>query len=227
MDPAEQTRQLLHIRDLALARVDTGTVRPVVPPSDNLAVPVQRGVPNDRCWFCSRITVQVQVQAGESPPAHQRTREHLIPVSKGGGNMVGNVVRACRACNNRKGNRTLGEYRAAVWAEGAEVCDELGLAGDGLFWGERFARGLAGIRRGLRAPKAATKKEVQHLVLRTVRKWRRASARSNEAHIRGDASEAQRHHRHAHRLVVQRLQRLDEMLESAFGRSAMLDTPNI
>ncbi len=34
------------------------------------------------------------------------TRDHLTPISQGGGNEWANVVTACSPCNNRKGNRT-------------------------------------------------------------------------------------------------------------------------
>jgi hypothetical protein len=34
------------------------------------------------------------------------TREHILPVSKGGPDHWMNVVTACRGCNHRKGNRT-------------------------------------------------------------------------------------------------------------------------
>lgn len=34
------------------------------------------------------------------------TRDHIVPVSRGGGNRWENVVTACSPCNNRKGNRT-------------------------------------------------------------------------------------------------------------------------
>lgn len=33
------------------------------------------------------------------------TRDHIVPVSRGGGNTWDNVVTACSPCNNRKGNR--------------------------------------------------------------------------------------------------------------------------
>ena len=33
------------------------------------------------------------------------TRDHIIPVSRGGGNSWENVVTSCSSCNNRKGNR--------------------------------------------------------------------------------------------------------------------------
>ncbi len=34
------------------------------------------------------------------------TRDHVMPVSQGGGNGWGNVVTACSPCNNRKGNHS-------------------------------------------------------------------------------------------------------------------------
>ena len=37
------------------------------------------------------------------------TRDHVLPVSRGGGNTWGNVVTACSTCNHRKGNRTVEE----------------------------------------------------------------------------------------------------------------------
>jgi len=37
------------------------------------------------------------------------TRDHVVPVSRGGANSWGNVVTACSPCNNRKGDRLPGE----------------------------------------------------------------------------------------------------------------------
>lgn len=34
------------------------------------------------------------------------TRDHILPVSRGGENLWGNVATACSPCNNRKGDRT-------------------------------------------------------------------------------------------------------------------------
>ncbi len=36
---------------------------------------------------------------------HSLTRDHVIPISKGGRDRWSNVVSACRSCNTRKGNR--------------------------------------------------------------------------------------------------------------------------
>lgn len=38
--------------------------------------------------------------------SHQLSPDHVIPLSKGGHNTLGNVVPACRTCNIRKGART-------------------------------------------------------------------------------------------------------------------------
>ncbi len=39
------------------------------------------------------------------------TRDHVLPVSRGGLNTWGNVVTACSPCNNQKGNQTPAEAR--------------------------------------------------------------------------------------------------------------------
>jgi len=51
-----------------------------------------------RCQYCGRT-------AAELRPRESLTREHLIPMSRGGTNDWTNVVTACSPCNTRKGNR--------------------------------------------------------------------------------------------------------------------------
>jgi 5-methylcytosine-specific restriction endonuclease McrA len=53
-----------------------------------------------RCQYC-----------GEKRPAHDLTLDHIFPRSRGGENSPVNIVTACQACNNRKGNRTPEEAR--------------------------------------------------------------------------------------------------------------------
>ena len=43
---------------------------------------------------------------GQQHHRSQLTRDHVIPVSRGGRDQWGNVVTACRSCNNRKGSCT-------------------------------------------------------------------------------------------------------------------------
>ena len=51
-----------------------------------------------RCQYCGRGPADLR-------PRESLTRDHLIPLSRGGANEWGNVVTACSPCNTRKGNR--------------------------------------------------------------------------------------------------------------------------
>jgi 5-methylcytosine-specific restriction endonuclease McrA len=51
-----------------------------------------------RCQFCGR-------PAADLKPRESLTRDHLVPLSRGGTNDWTNVVTACSPCNTRKGNR--------------------------------------------------------------------------------------------------------------------------
>jgi 5-methylcytosine-specific restriction endonuclease McrA len=51
-----------------------------------------------RCQFCGRAAVELK-------PRESLTRDHLVPLSRGGTNDWTNVVTACSPCNTRKGNR--------------------------------------------------------------------------------------------------------------------------
>ena len=44
------------------------------------------------------------------------TRDHVIPISRGGKDRWSNVVTACRSCNTRKGNRTPDEAKMSLLA---------------------------------------------------------------------------------------------------------------
>jgi len=52
---------------------------------------------NYRCQFCGRG--QLQLKSREC-----LTRDHLVPLSRGGSNAWSNVLTACSSCNTRKGN---------------------------------------------------------------------------------------------------------------------------
>ena len=51
------------------------------------------------CQYCGRHRRELKTR-------QFLTRDHVVPVSSGGGNVWRNVVTACSPCNNRKGNRT-------------------------------------------------------------------------------------------------------------------------
>jgi 5-methylcytosine-specific restriction endonuclease McrA len=55
-----------------------------------------------RCQYCGR-------HQSELKPREALTRDHLIPISRGGTNEWTNVVTACGPCNARKGNRLVTE----------------------------------------------------------------------------------------------------------------------
>ncbi|MFN8571674.1 MAG: HNH endonuclease [Gemmatimonadaceae bacterium] len=51
-----------------------------------------------RCQYCGRGSLDLR-------PRESLTRDHLIPLSRGGTNEWTNVVTACSSCNTRKANR--------------------------------------------------------------------------------------------------------------------------
>lgn len=51
-----------------------------------------------RCQFCGKSITELR-------PRESLTRDHLVPLSRGGTNIWTNVVTACSPCNTRKGNR--------------------------------------------------------------------------------------------------------------------------
>jgi 5-methylcytosine-specific restriction endonuclease McrA len=51
-----------------------------------------------RCQYCHRTQAQLR-------PRECLTRDHLVPLSRGGGNQWTNCVTACSNCNTKKGNR--------------------------------------------------------------------------------------------------------------------------
>lgn len=60
---------------------------------------------NHLCLYC-----------GDSFSPYSLTRDHVIPLSRGGENTWTNVVSACRNCNHRKNNRTPAEWGAELIA---------------------------------------------------------------------------------------------------------------
>jgi 5-methylcytosine-specific restriction endonuclease McrA len=50
------------------------------------------------CQYCGRTSAELK-------PREALTRDHLIPISRGGANSWTNVVTACSTCNTRKANR--------------------------------------------------------------------------------------------------------------------------
>ncbi len=66
-----------------------------------------------RCQYCGRHRSSLRGR-------EFLTRDHVLPISRGGDNGWANVVAACSACNNRKGNRTPGEVGMRLRSEPRE-----------------------------------------------------------------------------------------------------------
>lgn len=67
---------------------------------------VQRHVPPLNNHELFRRDAYMCMYCGSQLGEHQLTRDHVIPLSKGGRDRWSNVVSACRSCNTRKGCRT-------------------------------------------------------------------------------------------------------------------------
>lgn len=66
-----------------------------------------------RCQYCGRHRHQLTGR-------QFLTRDHIVPLSRGGDNSWGNVVTSCSPCNNKKGNHTLSEVGFTVLARPRE-----------------------------------------------------------------------------------------------------------
>ena len=64
-----------------------------------------------RCLYCGRSEAQVK------RTGHKLTRDHVMPVSRGGQDVWRNVATACEPCNNLKANRTPDEAGMPLLAE--------------------------------------------------------------------------------------------------------------
>jgi 5-methylcytosine-specific restriction endonuclease McrA len=53
-------------------------------------------------WWQNRIAKGVCHWCGGTFPADELTMDHIVPVARGGKSSRGNVVPACKECNNRK-----------------------------------------------------------------------------------------------------------------------------
>lgn len=86
-------RSVLQLHPIIAAR---GHVRPAaIAPTPTLTNPALFARDGHLCLYC-----------GREFPRHALTRDHVLPVSKGGRDVWENVVAACFQCNSRKGNRT-------------------------------------------------------------------------------------------------------------------------
>ena len=66
-----------------------------------------------RCMYCGRTQYELR-------PREALTRDHVIPISRGGLNVWTNVVTACSPCNTRKSNHLLREIGMHLLQEPTE-----------------------------------------------------------------------------------------------------------
>ncbi len=120
---------------VAVRSMDPAAIRDAVPCVTNRAL-FRRD--DFTCLYCG----------GRLSPA-LLTRDHVIPMSRGGADRWENVVTACRACNQRKDDRTLEELGWALLAlpyapnraEGLILANRKILADQMAFLRERVGRG--------------------------------------------------------------------------------------
>jgi 5-methylcytosine-specific restriction endonuclease McrA len=65
------------------------------------------------CMYCGRHRSELRGR-------QFLTRDHVLPMSRGGGNTWGNVVTSCSPCNNRKGSRLPSEAGMRLLTDPAE-----------------------------------------------------------------------------------------------------------
>jgi 5-methylcytosine-specific restriction endonuclease McrA len=53
-------------------------------------------------WWKRRCAKGVCFYCGRPTPARELTMDHIVPLARGGRTTKGNVVPACKDCNNRK-----------------------------------------------------------------------------------------------------------------------------
>ncbi len=53
-------------------------------------------------WWKRKLAKGICHYCGRSFPPHELTMDHIVPVARGGRSTRGNLVTACKACNNAK-----------------------------------------------------------------------------------------------------------------------------
>lgn len=68
-----------------------------------------------RCFYCGKLMIY-ENRHDDDKYRHPRraTRDHVIPLSKGGANQAHNIVAACLGCNMAKGDMTAEEFKESI-----------------------------------------------------------------------------------------------------------------
>jgi len=75
-------------------------------------------------WWKNRIAKGVCHYCGEKFPPGELTMDHLVPVIRGGKSTRGNVVPACKECNNKKKYMLPIEWEEFIQGKGEKAKDE-------------------------------------------------------------------------------------------------------
>jgi len=65
-------------------------------------------------WWKRRCAKGVCFYCGRPTPARELTMDHIVPLARGGRTTKGNVVPACKDCNNRKKNMLPMEWETYI-----------------------------------------------------------------------------------------------------------------
>ena len=71
---------------------------------------------NGKCFHCGIQTV-LECDSLAVAPTNYATKDHIIPVSKGGWGLKFNKVLSCLSCNQKRGNASIVDHidEAAIW----------------------------------------------------------------------------------------------------------------
>lgn len=68
-----------------------------------------------RCFYCGTLMIYEKRHDDDKYRNPRRaTRDHVIPLSKGGPNEAHNIVAACLGCNTAKGDMTAEEFKESL-----------------------------------------------------------------------------------------------------------------